>query len=69
MKILFQIKQIIGRIRKAYNNPNILLFCDFNPGGKFTVNLAEKELKLKISTISSSMMTRKQKVLNTEKES
>ena len=60
MKILFQIKQIIERIRKAYNNPNILLFCDLNPGGK--VDLIEKELNLKISTINSSLVTRKQKV-------
>ena len=68
-EILSQIKQIINRIRKVYNNPNILLFWDLNPWGKFTVKTVEKELNLSVSEINKNLIIIKQRRLNEVNES
>ena len=67
--IIEQIKKMIKRIKRTFNNANILFFWDLNPRGKFTARYVAKELNLRISNMNEKLITRKQKHMNLNKES
>ena len=67
--IMEQIKKMIKRINRTFNNANILFLWDLNPRGKFTSRYVAKELNLRISNMNEKLITRKQKHMNSNKES
>ena len=61
-EILKQIKDLIQRIKKSYENPLIIVYEDFNTNNQnFSIDYIEKTIKLKSSIMNKSTITREQK--------
>ena len=68
-QILDNVKEIIDGIRRAFKNPNIILYGDFNTdNSKFKISKIEKYLRLE-SKIDNKMITRRQDTIRGTRES
>ena len=68
-KILTQLEKLICRIRRWYENLNIILFRDFNPDKTMTISKIKNELHLKCNKQNKEIITRRQWRLGKESNS
>ena len=68
-KILTRLKKRICRIRRWYENSNIILFGDFNPDKIMTISKIENELNLKCNKQNKEIITIRQWRLGKESNS